>query len=158
MFMVPLGLQEATCSLVGNSIGANHVQLAKRICKVTFMISFAIILTVTSSVFMGRFRIARALTSDPELILMVAKVIPFLSLFYFPNAAQTYLAGPIRALGLQEEASKLVLVAFYIIGMPSAVLFAFKLHFGIIGFWFGMSLGVTFQSLYFLRILLKTDW
>ena len=137
MFMVPLGLQEATCSLVGNSIGANHVQLAKRICKVTFMISFAIIITVTLSVFIGRFQIARALTTDPELILMVAKVIPFLSLFYFPDSAQGYLSGPIRALGLQEEASKMVLVAYYIIGIPSAVLFAFKLNLGIIGFWFG---------------------
>ena len=137
MFMVPLGLQEATCSLVGNSIGSNHVQLAKRICKVTFMISFAIIITVTLSVFIGRFQIARALTTDPELILMVAKVIPFLSLFYFPDSAQGYLSGPIRALGLQEEASKMVLVAYYIIGIPSAALFAFKLHLGIIGFWFG---------------------
>jgi Na+-driven multidrug efflux pump len=55
MFMVPLGLQEATCSLIGNAIGANHVQLAKRICKVTFMISFAVIVSVSLSVFIGRF-------------------------------------------------------------------------------------------------------
>lgn len=25
VFMVPLGIQEATCSLVGNSVGANYV-------------------------------------------------------------------------------------------------------------------------------------
>jgi MATE family multidrug resistance protein len=68
---------------------------------------------------------------------MVAKVIPFLSLFFFPDSAQGYLSGPIRALGLQEEASKMVLIAYYIIGVPSAIFFAFKLHLGIIGFWFG---------------------
>lgn len=101
------------------------------------MISFAIVITASFSLFILRFQIAKALTSDPELILMVAKVLPFLSLFFFPDSAQGYLSGPIRALGLQEEASKMCLVAYYIIGLPSAVLLAFKLHLGIIGFWFG---------------------
>jgi MATE family multidrug resistance protein len=59
---------------------------------------------------------------------------------------------------LQEEASKMVLVAYYIIALPSGMLLAFKLQLGIIGFWFGFTLGVTFLAIYFLRILLKADW
>ena len=59
---------------------------------------------------------------------------------------------------MQEKASKMVLVAYYIIALPSGMLLAFKLQLGIIGFWFGFTLGVTFLAIYFLRILLKADW
>ena len=71
---------------MGNSIGANNVQLAKRIFKVTSMISLATFFTGSISVYCARFHLAKALTKDSELILMVAKVIPFLSVYFFPDA------------------------------------------------------------------------
>jgi Na+-driven multidrug efflux pump len=48
-------------------------------------------ITVSFSVYMGRYSIAKVLTADPELINIVAKVILLLSLYYFPDAAQGYL-------------------------------------------------------------------
>ena len=62
MFMVPQGFQEATCTLVGNSIGANHVSLAKRIWKITFMITFTIVLVDISLVYLFRRHIAETFT------------------------------------------------------------------------------------------------
>ena len=33
LFMFPLGFQEATCSIIGNCIGANNVPLARNFFK-----------------------------------------------------------------------------------------------------------------------------
>jgi MATE family multidrug resistance protein len=46
MFMAALGFMEATCSLVGSSIGAKNVTLAKRISKLTFAVSFSTCMVV----------------------------------------------------------------------------------------------------------------
>ena len=34
VYMMPLGMQEASCALIGNEIGANNPKLAKKYCKV----------------------------------------------------------------------------------------------------------------------------
>lgn len=41
MFMVPLGFCEGICSLVGSSIGAGNIPMAKRIAEVTFAIAYS---------------------------------------------------------------------------------------------------------------------
>jgi len=40
--MFPLGMQEATGALMGNSIGANNVALANRIFSFTFKITISV--------------------------------------------------------------------------------------------------------------------
>ena len=42
LFMFPLGMQEATGALMGNSIGANNVALANRIFSFTFKITILV--------------------------------------------------------------------------------------------------------------------
>ena len=46
MFMVPKGLAEATCVVIGNAVGSNNVKLAVRSYKLTFGVTVAFILLI----------------------------------------------------------------------------------------------------------------
>jgi Na+-driven multidrug efflux pump len=52
--MFPLGIQEATCCLVGFAIGANSVDLARRILEVTSFVSYIIFAAVSLILFLER--------------------------------------------------------------------------------------------------------
>ena len=54
MFMVPLGMQEAACAIIGNEIGAGNVSLAKKYYKVVSTIAGTAILIISLACFFGR--------------------------------------------------------------------------------------------------------
>ena len=54
MFMIPLGIQEATCALVGAAIGAMNVKAAKKIWKVISGITFVVIFIVGFAMYFAR--------------------------------------------------------------------------------------------------------
>ena len=54
LFMVPLGIQEATCGIIGNCIGANNVPLAKRFFNMINVFTFACIAVMCITVGLAR--------------------------------------------------------------------------------------------------------
>ena len=70
IFMVPLGIQEATCCIIGNCIGANNVPLAKRFFKLISTCALIIILLVSMTVLLTRTQIIEIFTADEDLIKM----------------------------------------------------------------------------------------
>ena len=53
-FMVPLGIQEATCGVVGNCIGADNVPLAKRFFSVITKFTISIVMALGLLTFFAR--------------------------------------------------------------------------------------------------------
>ena len=70
IFMIPLGIQEATCCIIGNCIGANNVPLAKRFFKLISTCALIIILLVSMTVLLTRTQIIEIFTADEDLIKM----------------------------------------------------------------------------------------
>lgn len=89
--MAPLGLQEATCSLIGNCIGANNVKLARRFFLLTFKINTLVVLTISLTILFARHSIIRLYTEDARVHEIVAPVLILLSLNFFFDGTQTYL-------------------------------------------------------------------
>jgi len=54
MFMVPLGMQEAACAIIGNEIGAGNVSLAKKYYKIVSMIAGGALLVISVACFFFR--------------------------------------------------------------------------------------------------------
>ncbi|XXG83813.1 hypothetical protein AAC387_Pa10g1486 [Persea americana] len=66
--------------------------------------------------------------------------------------------GTARGCGWQKIGAYVNLGAFYIVGIPSAVLLAFFLHVGGKGLWMGLVCGLMAQVLMLLTITLRTNW
>jgi MATE family multidrug resistance protein len=64
----------------------------------------------------------------------------------------------VRGLGLQGEAAKFILPAYYLIGLPLGLFFAFGLGLEVRGLWLAAMISVTIQCCIFLRVILRANW
>lgn len=156
--MVPLGFQEAICSMVGSSIGANNIALARKISKLTYIISHSICLLISVFVFVFRNTIAHIFTTDEEVQSILLFILVINAILFVPDSAAGILSGTVRALGHQGKAVKFLLISYWCIGFPVALLCAFKFNMKSPGLWIGCTTSVTFQAMSFLRVILQADW
>ena len=75
ILMVMMGIQEAACTVIGNSIGANNVPLAKRFMKQTTRLSLVILSILCLSFVLARNGLASLFVSDAEVAAITANVI-----------------------------------------------------------------------------------
>ena len=158
LFMIPLGIQEATCAIIGNCIGANNVPLAKRFFSMINKIITVAVLIISVVTFLAREQIAACFTGDPEVREMSERLIMVTAFMIIFDGAQGYLQGPIRALGLQQRASYFAITSYWVIAIPISLIFSFWLEIGVIGLSIGISMGVLFQFVSYLFILLRQNW
>ena len=62
LFMAPVGVQEATCAIIGNCVGANNVPLAKHFFWLILKINSVLVLLISSLVFFGRYTLIKFFT------------------------------------------------------------------------------------------------
>lgn len=64
LFMIALGIQEGTCTLIGNCIGANNVPLAKRFYHLIAKITTVVVILLSLITLLARRPIVALFTSD----------------------------------------------------------------------------------------------
>ncbi|KAJ4850883.1 hypothetical protein Tsubulata_007128 [Turnera subulata] len=69
-------------------------------------------------------------TNDKELVKYLASVMPILALSNFMDGIQGVLSGCARGCGWQKTGAFISLGAYYFVGLPSAIILTFLLHFG----------------------------
>ena len=74
------------------------------------------------------------------------------------NGIGNVCGGALRSLEKQTISSVVTAIAYYIISLPFAYMFAFKFGYGVIGLWVGNFCGVMFQLFGFVMLLCITDW
>ncbi|KAJ4850877.1 hypothetical protein Tsubulata_007117 [Turnera subulata] len=97
-------------------------------------------------------------TNDKELVKYLASVMPILAASNFIDSIQGVLSGCARGCGWQKTAAFICLGAYYFVGLPTAIILTFFLHFGGKGLWIGIIGAVTLQTTLLLLITLRTNW
>ena len=141
-YMIPLGMQEASCALIGNEIGANNPKLAKKYYKVISTITFLCLIVICLLMGFGRKIIASVFTDDIKVQNMTASVLIVLSVTILFDGLMCYSQGPVKALGLQSKGACISLASFYIVSVPFAAIFAFWCDWNIYGLWIGFYSGI----------------
>ncbi|KAJ0746353.1 putative multi antimicrobial extrusion protein [Helianthus annuus] len=122
IYMIPLGLSGATRSWTGT-----HSTLAIRVSifsVVTEGILGALVLIL------GRKLWGYCYSSEEEVVIYIAQMMLLLAASHVVDGIQAVLSGAVRGIGRQKIGAILNLGAYYLIGIPLAILFAFVLHFG----------------------------
>lgn len=83
---------------------------------------------------------------------------PLLALSDFLDGFQCMLSGAARGCGWQNLCAYINLGAYYAVGIPSAVLFAFFLHIGGMGLWMGIICGLSMQIIALVTVIATTNW
>ena len=132
--------------------------LAKRFFRMFNIVTLMITGSLCLFVGLARGTIVGFYTEDEEVFEETKKVVLFLACYFLFDGMQGYIQGPIRAMGLQRIASFFAIGCYYGIGIPLALLFAFKVEMGVMGLQAGIAVALLAQFIAYLTILLKQDW
>ncbi|XP_031500983.1 protein DETOXIFICATION 12-like [Nymphaea colorata] len=158
LYCIPYGLSAAGSTRVSNELGAGRpreAQLAVLVAIFLAALDAGIVVTTLSCT---SYLLGRAYSSEKEVILYVAKMIPLLSLSSCMDALQGVLSGVARGCGWQQLGAYINLGAFYLFGIPLAALLAFSFHLGARGLWIGIVCGSVLQTILLCLITCFTDW
>ncbi|MHB2017697.1 MAG: MATE family efflux transporter [Candidatus Xenobia bacterium] len=141
-FMIPLGLSFAVAIRVGSAMGA-HDHAGVRRAGMAALVITAVTQSITASCFLFLPQvIARGYTSDPVLVAHAVKLLRIAGLFQWFDGIQVVGMGMLRGRLDTRIPFFLTFGAYWIIGMPAAVLMGFTLHGGPSGLWYGMVVGL----------------
>jgi len=157
-WIIIAGLGIASGTLVGNSIGEGNIVKAKTFAGVGIsMTAFAVSIL---GIFLLIFKqdLSELFSKDTQVIGIMKILICIFIIQQCADITQSVMSRIIIATGNQASASIANLVCYYMIMLPSALLFAFVFNIGIYGIWVGCTLGSASILAWYSRLLLKTDW
>ncbi|CAN6218909.1 unnamed protein product [Urochloa humidicola] len=157
-YMITFGFSAAVSTRVSNEIGAGNVERAKNAVSVTLKLSVFLALTFVLLLASGHTLWAGLFSGSATIASEFAAITPLMMVSIVLDSAQGVLSGVARGCGWQHMAAVTNLVAFYFVGMPLALLFAFKLDLRARGLWAGLICGLTCQACALLVITVRTRW
>ena len=150
MFMLPLGLANATSTLVAQSIGAGDLRDARRLCWHGWQLTVGLALALGGAVYFAREPVLRLYTDNPAVIAAALPLLAWVALFHAADAAQTLAAFVLRAWRIATVPMVIYAVALWGVGLGGGYVLAFDtlgltpaaLH-GAVGYWTASTLGLV---------------
>lgn len=97
-------------------------------------------------------------SSEQDVVGYIARMVPILAISYFIDGLHTSLSGVLTGCGKQKVGARVNLGAFYLAGIPMAVLLAFVLHLNGMGLWLGIVCGSMTKLFFLLWITMCINW
>lgn len=157
-WQIPFPLSIAGSTRVANLIGASLVGAAKTSAKVSFC--GATIVGLFNMILLSSLRsyIPMLFSSDPEVIDIVAQVLPLCAAFQLFDALAANCNGILRGLGRQEIGGYIQLFCYYAIAMPISMGTTFSLNWGVMGLWTGVAIALLLVSATEALFISRISW
>jgi len=157
-FQFAYALANATSIRVGNLLGDENSKQASIAANLSIMIAFAFSCMTCTMYVIFRKSWAYIFNDDPEVINLVASIIPIIAVLQFVDFNGGVTAGIMRAKGQQSIGALLNFIAYYILGLPLGVWLAFRWNFGLHGLWIGVTVSLAYCAAIGTFLCLRTDW
>lgn len=157
-FMLAGGIASAAAALVGNAIGAGNSSDAKRSAAVSSAAMMVVSAILCTAVIVLQDVIADFFSKDPEVQDLIHQLLKMLILIIVLDCVQTVIDGVLRGLGKQATAFQIKVVCMWCIRVPGAAFFAFQANMGIVGIYYGSTLGLLATMVAYIVLLARIDW
>ncbi|KAM1026524.1 hypothetical protein ACFX15_038814 [Malus domestica] len=158
VWMIPFGLSSAVSTRVSNELGAGRPETARLAVCVVLVMAITEGILVGSVLILIRNFWGYAYSNEREVIDYLATMMPILATSNFLDGLQCVLSGTARGCGWQKIGAYVNLGAYYLVGIPLAILMAFVLHVGGKGLWLGIICALIVQVLLLLTVTIRTNW
>ncbi|KAF2121175.1 mate-domain-containing protein [Lophiotrema nucula] len=157
-FQIPFPMSVAASTRIANLIGATLAVPAKTAAKVAGV--FAVFLGLFNVILLSSLRnyIPRLFTPDPDVIELVADLLPLCAAFQLFDALACTCNGILRGLGRQEIGGYVGLFAYYIVGLPISFGTGFGAKWGLYGLWSGPALALGIVAAIEGLFISRTNW
>ncbi|KAL6623019.1 hypothetical protein ACP70R_032898 [Stipagrostis hirtigluma subsp. patula] len=158
LYMIPLGLTYSISTRVSNELGAGQPQTAKLATRVVMYMALSEGLVITLTMTLLRSVWGYMYSNEQEVVTYIAKMLPILGISFFIDGLHSSLSGVLTGCGKQKIGAAVNLGAFYLVGIPMAVLLAFIMHLNGMGLWLGIVCGSVTKLLLLVFISMTIDW
>ncbi|KAG1725060.1 MATE efflux family protein [Suillus paluster] len=157
-YQAPFALAVATSVRIGNLLGEKRARRAGVSANTAVVLAVAI--AVVWSVLFMSFRKSWAyiFNDDPEIVTLVASILPLVAVFQVFDGTSAVAGGILRARGKQFTGALLNLSAYYVIGIPFGIWLAFKKDMGLVGLWLGLTVSLVYCSAWGIYMCITADW
>ncbi|MGQ0640109.1 MAG: MATE family efflux transporter [Gemmatimonadaceae bacterium] len=146
-YMVPLGVSAAAAVLVGRAIGARDDEKARREAGASLAIGVGF-MGVTALIFLlGAPWLARAFTSEPEVVALATTLMRIAGVFQLFDGAQVVATGILRGAADTRVPMWMNFIGYVVLGVPIGALLCFSLGMGAAGMWWGLVIGLASAAL-----------
>jgi MATE family multidrug resistance protein len=141
-FMVPLGISSAGAVRVGQAVGRRDADNAAR-AGWTALLFGVLFMSAAASLFLLIPRpLLRAFTSDQRVLEIGVGLLFIAAVFQLFDGVQGVATGALRGLGDTRTPMLWNLAGHWVIGLPLGYTLCFTLGMGVMGLWWGLSIGL----------------
>ncbi|GFQ08016.1 multidrug and toxin extrusion protein 1 [Phtheirospermum japonicum] len=158
MYTLPSALSASVSTRVGNELGAGQARRACLASTVAIALAFSTSVIGILLTAVGGRAWAQVFTDDNEVLEMTVAVLPIIGLCELANCPQTTCCGVLRGSARPGIGAGVNFCAFYVVGMPVAVVLAFISGFGFTGLCYGLLAAQVACALSILTVVRRTDW
>ncbi|WOH03090.1 hypothetical protein DCAR_0522482 [Daucus carota subsp. sativus] len=154
----PYSLSVAASVRVSSELGAGNAKAVRRTVWVVMVLGVTEMSISALVVFSLRNILGRAFVSDNQIAAYVRRMTPYICLTMIFDSIHRILSGVARGTGWQGLGACVTLGAYYLVGIPVALLLGFLVHLRAKGLWIGLLTGGLVQSLQLAIITSLSEW
>ncbi|KAF9242288.1 MATE efflux family protein [Melanogaster broomeanus] len=158
IYQASYSLGIATSVRIGNLLGEKNAKRAGVTANAALLLSVALGLFLSGLLLTFRKTWGYMFNSDPEVVPLVAALLPLLALIQVCDDSVAVIAGILRARGKQTLGALVNISAYYCLGFPIGLWLTFKQDFGLSGLWWGLNIAMTWTASIGLYLCMSTDW
>lgn len=146
-FMVPLGLSMALSVRIGAANGAGQVHRLRKIAVSGWWIGGGWAAVSAAFFFYYGTWVSTLFIDEAPVIALSAKILIVVGVFQLFDSLQIGSVAMLRGLHDARMPALIGFVAYWMVGIPVAVLFSVKFGFGAVGVWWGLATGLFIASI-----------
>lgn len=154
-YMVPLGLCSAAAVRVGYAVGAGDPRRAAGAGWSSIMLAGVLAIGTALILILAPGPILRAFTADAQVVMIGTTLLALAAAFQLFDGIQTVAIGALRGLGNTVAPMVTNLFVHWVLGLPLGYFLCFGLGWGVVGIWFGFSVGLVVAAAILLSIWVR---
>ncbi|GMY07223.1 MATE efflux family protein 5 [Fagus crenata] len=158
LYTIPSGLGSAVSTRVSNELGAGNPQGARVAIFAVLFLAVTEASIVGTTLIASRHIFGYTFSNEKEVVNYVASMAPLISLSVVLDSILGVFSGVARGSGWQHIVAYVNLPAYYLCGIPIAVVLGFFTKLKGKGLWIGIQIGVAIQTIMLSIIICCTNW
>ncbi|KAK3036530.1 hypothetical protein RJ639_030971, partial [Escallonia herrerae] len=157
-YFIPYAFGSAASTRISNELGAGNPEAARDAIWAVMVFAVIEVIIASTTLLCCRFVLGYAFGNEKEVVGNVKGMTPLICFLMVTDTLQAVLSGVARGSGWQHIGAYVNLGAYYLAGIPMALVLGFLLHFRGNGLWMGLLIGSMVQALMLSLITSSTNW
>mmetsp|Transcript_50334 Transcript_50334/g.68458 ORF Transcript_50334/g.68458 Transcript_50334/m.68458 type:complete len:511 (-) Transcript_50334:83-1615(-) len=142
-YCVPMAIGKGISTVVGNAVGMGDKMRAARASRFGLEVGLIAVASLVGTLVFLRVQVVELYAAPAAVAKIVVDLLPCVAAFLFADGMQMCLSGTITGAGKQGVTMPILVVSYWVLGLPLGALFALRWpELGLLGLWIGMTLAV----------------